>query len=165
MSRFGVGDMTRFYCDMLDRRADVFAGVARVLASPARLPVLVHCSAGKDRTGMFVALVLGALGVPRPVVIRDYALTGVFRPNRVVAYADSFTAAGIAPNDVRVLFETPAAAMEATLAYLDERYGGAAGYLLAGGLTQAELDLIRASLLIGGEHAPSGLPDGLAPPR
>lgn len=150
ISRFGVADMTRFYCDMLDRRADVFAGVAGVLSSADRLPVLVHCSAGKDRTGMFVALVLEALGVPRSVVVRDYALTEVFRPNRVAAYADSFTAAGIVPGDVRVLFETPAAAMEATLAFLDERYGGAAGYLLAGGLAEADLDLLRTNLLTGG---------------
>jgi protein-tyrosine phosphatase len=147
LSRFGVEDMTRFYCETLDRRADVFAGAVGVLASAVRLPVLVHCSAGKDRTGMYVALVLGALGVPRPVVVRDYALTEVFRPNRIAAYADLFTAANVAPDDVRVLFETPAAAMEATLDYLDDRYGGTVGYLRSGGLTDPDLELIRGNLL------------------
>lgn len=146
LSRFGVEDMTRFYCDTLDRRAQVFAGAVRVLASANQLPVLVHCSAGKDRTGLYVALVLETLGVPRPVVVRDYALTEVFRPNRVAAYADLFAVANVVPDDVRVLFETPAAAMEATLAYLDDQYGGAAGYLKSGGLTDSDLGLIRANL-------------------
>jgi protein-tyrosine phosphatase len=150
LSRFGVEDLTRFYCDTLDRRADVFAGAVGVLASAARLPVLVHCSAGKDRTGMYVALVLEALGVPRPVVVRDYAQTGIFRPNRIAAYADLFAAANVAPDDVRVLFETPAAAMEATLDYLDDRYGGAAGYLRSGGLTDPDLQQIRGHLLAPG---------------
>jgi protein-tyrosine phosphatase len=117
------------------------------------VPVLVHCSAGKDRTGMFAALVLEALGVPRPVVVRDYAMTGVFRPNRVAAYAESFAAAGIRSGDVRVLFETPAAAMQATPAHLDERYGGAAGYLRSGGLADADLELIRANLLTDADPA------------
>jgi protein-tyrosine phosphatase len=148
--RFGVADMTRFYCDTLDRRAAVFADAVRILAGADHLPVLVHCSAGKDRTGLYVALVLETLGVPRPVVVQDYALTEVFRPNRVAAYADLLAAADVAPDDVRVLFETPAEAMQATLAYLDERYGGAPGYLRSGGFSRAELDLIRANLLAPG---------------
>lgn len=41
----------------------------------ARLPALVHCSAGKDRTGFVIAMMLSALGVPREVIIEDYMLT------------------------------------------------------------------------------------------
>ena len=94
-----------------------------------------------------MALVLETLGVPRPVVVQDYALTEVFRPNRVAAYADLFAAANVPPDDVRVLFETPAEAMQATLAHLDDRYGGAAGYLRSGGLSHPDLELVRANLL------------------
>ena len=39
------------------------------------LPALVHCSAGKDRTGMFVAFLLTALGIPREIVMQDFLLT------------------------------------------------------------------------------------------
>ena len=45
------------------------------LCAPAALPALVHCSAGKDRTGIVVALVLAALGVPDEVIAADYALS------------------------------------------------------------------------------------------
>jgi protein-tyrosine phosphatase len=47
----------------------------RVLAEPAALPAVFHCSAGKDRTGVLAALVLGFLGVPRDVIVEDYALS------------------------------------------------------------------------------------------
>jgi protein-tyrosine phosphatase len=147
LARFGVADLTKFYCDTLDRRGGVFADGVRILATADRLPVLVHCSAGKDRTGLYAALVLEALGVPRSVVVQDYALTGIFRPNRVTAYAGLFAAANVTLDDVRVLFETPAEAMQATLAHLDERYGGAEGYLRSGGLSQSDLELVRANLL------------------
>lgn len=42
------------------------------------IPALVHCSAGKDRTGMFVAFLLTALGVPRDVVMQDFLLTNQY---------------------------------------------------------------------------------------
>jgi protein-tyrosine phosphatase len=149
ITRFGADDLARFYRDTLDRRAGVFAAAVGVLASAARLPVLVHCSAGKDRTGIFTALVLEVLGTPRPVVVRDYAMTEVFRPNRAAAYAGLVAAAGVHLDDVRPLFETPSTAMEATLAYLDERYGGAAAYLTgAGGLAPADLEQIHGNLVI-----------------
>jgi protein-tyrosine phosphatase len=46
-----------------------------VLAAPNALPAVFHCSAGKDRTGVVAALVLGFLGVPRDVIVEDYALS------------------------------------------------------------------------------------------
>src|SRR5215212_1831575 len=86
-SRFTVDDMADYYALTLRRRRAEFAAGVRVIADAARLPVLVHCAAGKDRTGLLVALVLEALGVPRETVVADYALTGTLRPRRVLAYA------------------------------------------------------------------------------
>jgi protein-tyrosine phosphatase len=154
LARFDESDMADFYCDVLDRRAMTIGAAVQVLTGAGRLPALVHCSAGKDRTGLLVAVVLEVLGVPRAVTVVDYALTGVFRPKRIRAYAHLFEAAGVALDDVRVLFETPASAMEAALAHLDERYGGASHYLVqAGGLTVAELAALRDNLLIAGAPA------------
>jgi protein-tyrosine phosphatase len=47
-----------------------------VLAEPGALPAVFHCSAGKDRTGVLAALVLGFLGVPDDAIVDDYALSG-----------------------------------------------------------------------------------------
>lgn len=148
VDRFGVDDLAHFYRVALDRRARTFAEAVLVLADESRLPALVHCSAGKDRTGLLIALVLEVLGVDRAITVEDYALTGILRPNRVQVYAELLRKAGVEPEAVQMLFETPAAAMELALAHLDETYGGAEAYLRdAGGLHQDELDAVRANLL------------------
>ncbi len=63
------------YRDMLHVGADRFARAIEQLATPGALPAVFHCAAGKDRTGVLAALVLGSLGVPSDVVLADYALT------------------------------------------------------------------------------------------
>ncbi|MBV6755105.1 tyrosine-protein phosphatase [Rhodococcus opacus] len=149
MPRFDEDHMTQFYCDTLDRRASTFASAIAVLADPQRLPALAHCSAGKDRTGLLVALVLELVGTPRALVVEDYTLTGVLRPNRIAAYTVLFTDAGVDPDAARVLFETPAASMVGALAHLDDTYGGVADYLVsAGSLPTQTVDALRNALLI-----------------
>ena len=148
LAHFGEEDMARFYRDILDRRAATFAAAIAVLAAPNRMPALVPCSAGKDRTGLLIALVLEVLGVPREITVADYALTGILRPDRVMAFADRFARSQVALDDVRILFETPPRAMESALEHLDARYGGAAAYLMDAGGTRAEmLTDLRGALL------------------
>lgn len=148
---FDADDLAEFYCDLLDRRGAVFGAALGVVADGDRLPVLVHCSAGKDRTGLLTAILLDLLGASQPLIVADYALTGHFRPDRVCAYADRLRAAGLDPEPVRIAFETPETTMQQTLAYVHEKWSGAQGYLLGpGGLIQPQLDDIRANLLVAG---------------
>ncbi|MEZ5223093.1 MAG: tyrosine-protein phosphatase [Ilumatobacteraceae bacterium] len=63
------------YTEMLAQGAPRFAAAITALAEPGALPAVFHCAAGKDRTGLLAALLLSALGVPRTVVLADYALT------------------------------------------------------------------------------------------
>jgi protein-tyrosine phosphatase len=148
-TRFTADDLAEFYGATLRRRGADFGAGLRVIAAAARLPVLVHCAAGKDRTGLLVALLLEALGVSRPVVVADYALTGVLRPDRVRAYAHLFTESGVELADIAMLFDSPAAAMEAALAGLDEDYGSVPAYLEREcGLSPDELASLRANLLV-----------------
>ncbi|NKY64514.1 tyrosine-protein phosphatase [Gordonia rubripertincta] len=148
LTAFDATDMGRFYVALLEQRADVLGAAYRLLADRSALPVLVHCAAGKDRTGVFVALVLRSLGVAEEVVVQDYALTGVLRPNRVDASADRIVAAGRDPEIARVLFDAPAEAMRFALAHLTERYGDAAHYLTdRAGVSAADLAAVRLNLL------------------
>lgn len=145
---FDADDLAAFYCDVVDRRGPEFGEALRLAADADRLPLLVHCSAGKDRTGLVTGILLDLLGADTELIVADYALTGVFRPNRVEAYAERLTAAGLDPEAVRVVFETPASAMAATLEHLHERWGGAEGYLLGpGGLSQDEIVALRRNLV------------------
>lgn len=150
---FRVPDMVDLYKATLLRQWKVLGEVVRVLADRETTPALVHCSAGKDRTGVTVALVLDVLGVPRDLVVADYALTQRFRPNRVELHSEKFERLGIPLDAVRVLFETPPEAMEATLAHLDEDYGGSRSYLLdVCGLDSADLEALEHNLLGTDRH-------------
>jgi protein-tyrosine phosphatase len=62
------------YREMLANAAAVFGGLFSRLADCERLPAVIHCLGGKDRTGLTIALLLTALGVPREVVLDDYQL-------------------------------------------------------------------------------------------
>ena len=65
------------YRYMLDERAPQLADVVRALLEPAGLPAVIGCAAGKDRTGVTIALLLSAVGVPTDVIVADYVLTGL----------------------------------------------------------------------------------------
>jgi protein-tyrosine phosphatase len=63
------------YQFVIEQRGSYVAAAVRHLCAPGALPALVHCSAGKDRTGLIIALVLAAIGVPDDVIAADYALS------------------------------------------------------------------------------------------
>jgi len=67
--------LTWAYGDMLSQGADRFAHAFQVLAVPGAAPAVFHCAAGKDRTGVLAALILGGLGVDHDTIVADYALT------------------------------------------------------------------------------------------
>lgn len=74
------------YRQMLAEAAPRFADAIRLLASTDALPAVFHCAAGKDRTGILSALVLGSLGVDDAIIAADYGLTRQ-ATQRLVAWA------------------------------------------------------------------------------
>ena len=60
------------------RQREAFGAAFRLVCSAGQLPLLYHCSGGKDRTGWMTAIVLTSLGVPRELVLRDYLLSNDF---------------------------------------------------------------------------------------
>jgi protein-tyrosine phosphatase len=107
----------------------------------------VHCSAGKDRTGIVVALVLAALGVPDEVIAADYALSARYLdPERTPAIRQLQDSTGLGDAlRLRLLASPP----ELILSALDRARtmsGSAGGYLLDHGLSSAELARLRSAL-------------------
>jgi protein-tyrosine phosphatase len=143
-------DMTleEVYLEIVEQRGAALAGAVRALARPGALPAVIFCSAGKDRTGIVTALVLGTLGVSDEEIVADYARTeqnmnGEFRA-RVRARAQ---AAGISEQELAVKLGAPPALMWTTLGRLRSAHGGPAGYLRSHGVADAELDELRALLI------------------
>ena len=127
-----------------DRSDNVVDGVRRIAALDDGATV-VHCAAGKDRTGVLVALALSAAGVPRDEVVADYALSA----SRIEALFRRWTTASGDPMPAaeEVDRHRPRAeVMDAFLGLLDERYDGPVGWLREHGLTDDELARLRSRL-------------------
>jgi protein-tyrosine phosphatase len=129
---------------------DSSAGVVEVVRGIlADQPVLVHCTVGKDRTGVTVALTLAAAGVDADAVVADYARTEGLLPEwrnrRVVQLLRAMHPEAVNLEDLAT--RSPAPVMRALLAEVDERYGSAADYLRAHGLSDDELSELRRVLL------------------
>jgi protein-tyrosine phosphatase len=136
------------YRALVDDSADRVIDVIRSLL--AEQPVLVHCTVGKDRTGVTVALALAAAGVDEEAVIADYARTEQMLPewrNRDIVKALE-TLHPEAVNLAELATRSPAHVMRALLADLTERYGSPAAYLRAGGLQEHELAELRRVLVL-----------------
>ena len=144
---FSSEDLAEYYARTARSSAEAFGAAMTAMAVPGALPVLVHCSAGKDRTGILFALLLELLGAPRELVVADYALTGHLRPNRVEAYGDILAEHGIEHEAVSALFETPPATMRMMLEGIVAEYGSVEVFLTSrAGVSPEAIDRLRDSL-------------------
>ena len=126
------------------------AGIAAIVAAIADAPsggVLVHCHAGKDRTGMVIAVTLAAVGVSDDDIADDYALTQLVLEPLIADWLEHMSHDPLEQQRLRVLAEPRREAMLDTLAHLRQRYGGAATYLLGAGVTGDQLEQLRARLV------------------
>ncbi len=127
-------------------QAGIGAAVAAIAdAQPGG--VMVHCHAGKDRTGIIVAIVLALLGVPDTDIAEDYALTQLTLAPLVEDWLNSLSQDPQERERLTALAWPSAEAMLAALEHLRTRYGGAADYLRAGGVTSEQLERLRTRLL------------------
>ena len=135
------------YIRALEKGADrVVAAVAAVADADHTDGIVIHCLAGKDRTGIVSALLLGVAGVPDESVAADYAESD---PNMRLLFGD-WIASAESESELelrRRVIQAPAATMATVLAWLRDRGGGAAGYLREAGLTDEQLDRLRTRLV------------------
>ena len=127
------------------------ATILRDLSEPGGLPALVHCTHGKDRTGITVAITLRAVGVPQETVVQGYMLSNKFWESEVSRLSCLASCASFfrTPRDeVRALLEVRPEYLEAAFAAIDEHYGSFDNYLDQGlGIDEATLQRLRAALL------------------
>ncbi|RLQ21036.1 tyrosine-protein phosphatase [Seongchinamella sediminis] len=139
------GIMIRNYSSMGGRYADSYRAMFAALLSDNAVPMLFHCTAGKDRTGVAAALVLSVLGVPRQTILEDYEASAL----------DPVEWVGI---DSKVypkeLVNQPALAIpdptyiQAALEGIEEQYGSLDYYFHSVlGLNEADISILRNKLL------------------
>ena len=122
--------------------------IFEILANKDSLPVVLHCTAGKDRTGVSTAFLLSVLGVSRDLIEADYLLTNLDTQRQAdfiestVGYPEGFdresmvAAAGV-----------PEEALKDFLDGVESKWGSAVGYLEEIGVTQDQMDKIRNNFL------------------
>jgi len=103
-----------------------------------------HCHAGKDRTGLVSALLLGAAGVPAQLIADDYAATSQHISGLVAGWRVAAEAQGQNMENFERDTGAVAETMLRTLNHLEQRYGGAASYLVQCGVSQQQLDELLA---------------------
>ncbi|NDG39316.1 MAG: tyrosine-protein phosphatase [Betaproteobacteria bacterium] len=127
-----VNDHSHCFAEMFD------------LLLQADIPSVLHCTAGKDRTGVGSALILLALGVPRELVLQDYLLTNQFYRHPPVPASETPAEA------LAVLWRVQQSFLEAALHAVDNEQGGVDVYLRQRlGLSSAALETLATRYLQG----------------
>lgn len=139
--------LTEMYLGYLESRPENLVSAVRSI-SQAPGTVVVHCTAGKDRTGVVTALALGLLGVDPELIAADYEVSGT----QLRAILERIAIRhGIDPNHTDMREEaqaTPSAAMLGVLAGIEERHGGIANWFAERGWTAADQTLLENKLLV-----------------
>jgi len=136
------------YRTILDEEGARLGRAIRAIAD-APGPTVVHCTAGKDRTGLVIALTLLALDVDEEVVMADFASSGA---NLIGEWADRMVRKArrfrvVVTDDLReVMAGSPATALRGALDHLDAEHGGLDRYLDRIGVDAAVVDLLHATL-------------------
>ena len=136
------------YGAMVSEGGPVLTEAIHVLASGGSLPAVMHCSAGKDRTGVLSALVLAFLGVPDQTIVEDYALSAAAMGRLLERLKAEYPEAAdqvekYAPAILHVVPET----MEQFLASLRLEYGTYDELATALGVVEP-MDRLRATVLV-----------------
>ncbi len=136
------------YLSYLDDRADSILAALRLIAGSDGA-TLVHCAAGKDRTGVVVAIALAEVGVRREAIVDDYALSGerieaiITRLSARRTYATDLDAGQVDFDRHKPRADTMARLLDA----VDEFYGGVPAWLRSHGWTEDDAAALRSKLL------------------
>ena len=141
------GMLSEQYRDMADNAGPQIGQILSILSDVDSHPAIVHCTAGKDRTGVLVAVLLGVLGVPDETIVEDYALSAAAMTRlraklvarhpegrQVIEEANEVFSA--APENIRQVLES-----------LHGRYGDLGAYAEANGAGPEVVAALRRQLL------------------
>ena len=136
------------YLSYLAFGPDVWLRLFDLLANSGSAPILIHCTAGKDRTGVSTAFLLAALGVDRHVIETDYRFTNADL-ERQVKFIESTQGLpeGMTADELMFHAGVPDDAMGDFLDGLDEQYGSTVDYLRHIGVTEAQMEAVRGNFL------------------
>jgi protein-tyrosine phosphatase len=138
-------DLRERYMEMLAVGGEAIRSVLEAAADNA--PILFHCTAGKDRTGVVAAVLLRALDVPDEEIVADYAISENNLRAFLATLREDLVRRGMAQDAIDYVTSSPPERMRRTLLELDRRWGSTLEYLRWIGIDQAAIERLRFNLL------------------
>lgn len=139
--------LDQIYGFMLREYADRFGSVLRAIGAPGAAPVVFHCAAGKDRTGLVSMLLLGLCDVADELIVADFALTESRMPEIIARHGARAEATDRLPEVAGQQYGAQPVTMHAVLTALRTEHGSVAGYVRGSGVDDAAIERLRALLL------------------
>lgn len=136
---------------MIDDNPQIVRRIFQTVADVRSLPVLIHCTAGKDRSGVAVALLLHSLGVPQETILADYTLSNHYYPafkRLIEPDIASLRRLGIGADDLHAVLIVRRTLLETTFRHIDAQYGSFPTYLRDhAGIDDTIVEQVRDNLL------------------
>ncbi|MCC7362985.1 MAG: tyrosine-protein phosphatase [Dehalococcoidia bacterium] len=143
---YGTGPTPGRYLHYLEMGGDRFARAFEVFGNAAAYPVLVHCTAGKDRTGVLLAMLMEILGASDDDIAAEYGLSDA-SIDRLMAYLRSNGRVLEGTDDeIRARLSTPPERMSGFVTMMREKHGGAEPYLRSQGVSAETIANVRELL-------------------
>lgn len=144
--------MKNVYDYLVKERAQDFADILKTITDEKQLPILIHCTNGKDRTGFMIALILLICRVPEETVYSDYTLSNytfdeAFDTLGTILHDEINAVTEVKKSALRDFFGVKPDWLKITLDYINKQYGNVENYLLSQtDMTLDDFDKIRKNL-------------------
>ena len=144
---YGVTMSPERYFVGFRRGAERYAQAARLLSESTTYPILIHCTAGKDRTGILTGLLLDVAGVPVDDIAAEYAASNASIDSLIAYLRESGRDLPEPDEELRARMSVSGEMMRGFLSLVAKEFGDARGFFRAQGLSEAELDAVRSGLV------------------
>jgi protein-tyrosine phosphatase len=139
----------QLYLDILDAAAPVFRQIVELIISDEAVPILIHCQAGKDRTGILAALILLALGTDRQLIVDDFMksndeLLPYFK--KLLLIRKLLTLGYFPAKGMLNIITAKRRNIDSIFGRVQNHYGGIEGYLASAGFDVSRLKDFREKL-------------------
>ncbi|MFH0760248.1 MAG: tyrosine-protein phosphatase [Bacteroidota bacterium] len=138
------------YADMVRLMVQPMAQIIRLILTPGSLPLLMHCRAGKDRTGVAVAMLQWFLGMEQNSILREYMKSNLFllpKISKTHKRVRLLTLGLIPKANMQAAFEVRERYILTTFGIVEEKFGGIEAFFRSGGITNDELARLKMALL------------------
>ncbi|WP_164821404.1 tyrosine-protein phosphatase [Paenibacillus koleovorans] len=145
-----ASDLTAKYVVTLELCQPQIRSILETFIKSADGCTIIHCSAGKDRTGLLIALLLAAVGVSKDIILEDYAISEIYLAPKIEHWLSGAKTEAAKQNILANMTSSPEV-LEGALTHLDQQYGGVLQYLERIGIAQQQIHSISSKLV---EHIP-----------